>query len=117
MVETKDCGLRIGDKVRVIVDRPIGTAHPKHPDIIYPINYGYVEGIIAPDGEEQDCYILGEKEKLSFFDGVIIAMIHRYDDVEEKWVVAKEGSHFNRQEIFEATHFQEQFYHIDIRCE
>jgi inorganic pyrophosphatase len=50
MVETKDCGLRIGDKVRVIVDRPIGTAHPKHPDIIYPINYGYVEGIIAPDG-------------------------------------------------------------------
>ena len=105
MVETKDCGLRIGDKVRVIVDRPIGTAHPKHPDIIYPINYGYVEGIIAPDGEEQDCYILGEKEKLSFFDGVIIAMIHRYDDVEEKWVVAKEGSHFNRQEICEATHF------------
>jgi inorganic pyrophosphatase len=48
---------------------------------------------------------------------VIIAMIHRYDDVEEKWVVAKEGSHFNRQEICEATHFQEQFYHIDIRCE
>lgn len=25
----------------------------------YPINYGYIEGITAPDGEEQDVYILG----------------------------------------------------------
>ena len=25
----------------------------------YPINYGYIEGVMAPDGEEQDAYILG----------------------------------------------------------
>lgn len=41
------------------VDRPMGSYHPKHKDIYYPINYGYIEGMIAPDGEEQDAYLLG----------------------------------------------------------
>ena len=49
----------IGSKVNVIIDRPLGTYHPKHRDIFYTVNYGYVEGIIAPDGEEQDAYVLG----------------------------------------------------------
>ena len=41
----------IGKTVKVIIDRPLGTYHPKHKDLFYPINYGYIEGIIAPDGE------------------------------------------------------------------
>lgn len=49
----------IGDIVTVIVDRPLGSRHPEHRDMFYPVNYGYIEGIIAPDGEEQDAYILG----------------------------------------------------------
>ena len=44
----------LGKIVKVTVDRPMGTYHPKHKDIYYPINYGYIEGIMAPDGEEQD---------------------------------------------------------------
>ncbi len=48
----------IGSIVKVTVDRPIGSRHPIHKDLIYPVNYGYIEGIIAPDGEEQDAYIL-----------------------------------------------------------
>ena len=43
----------IGEVVKVIVDRPLGSYHPNHKDIYYPVNYGYDEGIIAPDGEEQ----------------------------------------------------------------
>ena len=49
----------IGEKVKVIIDRPLGTYHPKHKDIFYTVNYGYVEGVIASDGEEQDAYVLG----------------------------------------------------------
>lgn len=45
--------------VKVTVDRPLGSYHPKHKDLYYPVNYGYIEGIITPDGEEQDAYILG----------------------------------------------------------
>ena len=115
MIETKDSGIKIGDTIIVTIDRPIGSRHPKHKEIIYPINYGYIEGVIAPDGEEQDVYILGETEKLEEFEGVLIAIIHRYDDVEEKWVAAAKGRHYTKQEIEKLTHFQEQFYHIDIR--
>ena len=39
----------IGKKVTVVVDRPMGSYHPDHKDIYYPINYGYIEGIMAPD--------------------------------------------------------------------
>lgn len=35
--------------MRVVVDRPLGSYHPKHKDIYYPINYGFVEGIMAPE--------------------------------------------------------------------
>jgi len=41
----------IGTVVKVIVDRPLGSYHPEHKDLYYPINYGYVEGYIASDGE------------------------------------------------------------------
>ena len=49
----------IGDIVKVIDDRPLGSTHPQYKETYYPINYGFVEGIMATDGEEQDAYILG----------------------------------------------------------
>ena len=108
-------GPKIGDLISIKMDRPMGAVHPKHPDIIYPINYGYVPGLIAPDGEEQDAYVLGVDKPLREFTGRLIAIIHRFDDVEEKWVLAPEGMSFTMAEIQAATHFQEQFYHIEIR--
>lgn len=105
----------LGDPVTIKIDRPIGTEHPKHPDLVYPINYGYVPGLIAPDGEEQDAYVLGVKEPLTEFTGRLIAVIHRFDDVEEKWVLAPEGMTFTKEEIEEQTRFQEQYYQIEIR--
>lgn len=38
----------------------------------YPINYGYIKGIIAHDGEEQDVYILGVDKPLKEFTGRVI---------------------------------------------
>ena len=105
----------IGKRVTVKIDRPMGSYHPKHKDIFYPINYGYIEGIIAPDGEEQDAYILGVDEPVEEFAGVIIAIVHRYDDVEEKWVVAPEDMSFSVEEIEKQVHFQEQFFKSEIR--
>jgi len=46
---------------------------------------------MVPDGEEQDAYILGVEEPLNEFTGKIIAIIHRNDDIEEKWVGAPVG--------------------------
>ena len=52
----------LGKLVKITVDRPLGSYHPKYTDLYYPVNYGYVEGILAPDGEEQDAYNLGINE-------------------------------------------------------
>lgn len=105
----------IGDIVKVKVDRPLGSYHPKHKDIYYPINYGYIEGIIAPDGEEQDAYILGVDVPVKEFTGKIIAIIHRFDDVEEKWVVAPKNVTFTKEEIVKLVEFQEKYFKSEIR--
>ena len=104
----------IGKKVKVIIDRPLGTYHPKHKDIFYSVNYGYIEGIIAPDGEEQDAYVLGVNEPISEFTGKIIAIIKRLDDVEEKWVVAPENMTFTKEEIMKQVEFQEKYFNTQI---
>ena len=107
----------LGSKVKVIVDRPLGTFHPKHKDVYYSVNYGFVPGVWAPDGEEQDAYILGINQPLESFVGKVIAIIHRFDDVEEKWVVAPEGTCFTKEEIIRQTAFQERFFRTEVRME
>ena len=104
----------IGDIVTVTVDRPLGSLHPRHKDIYYPINYGYIAGIPAPDGEDQDAYILGVDHAVTSFTGKIIAVIRRYDDVEEKWVVCPENMSFSKEEIMEQVDFQEQYFKTEL---
>ena len=104
----------LGKIVKVTVDRPLGSRHPSYDDIIYPINYGYVEGIIAPDGEEQDVYVLGIDKPVNEYAGKIIAVVHRLDDVENKWVVAPEGAQYTKEEIIKQIEFQEKFFKYEI---
>ena len=105
----------IGAIVTVTVDRPLGSYHPEHREMYYPVNYGYIKGITAPDGEEQDAYILGVDKPVSEFTGKVIAVVHRYNDVEEKWVVAPEGKVFSAEEIKEQIAFQEQYFQCEVR--
>ena len=104
----------LGKIVKVTVDRPMGTYHPKHKDIYYTINYGYIEGIMASDGEEQDAYILGVDVPVKEFVGKIIAIIHRYDDVEEKWVVVPRNMSYTKEEIKKQVEFQEKYFKSKI---
>lgn len=104
----------LGKIVTVTIDRPLGSFHPEHRDMYYPINYGYIAGIIAPDGEEQDAYILGVDKPVQEFTGRMIAIIRRSDDVEEKWVVAPDGVTFTKEEIVEAVRFQERYFQSEV---
>lgn len=101
----------MGKLVHVVVDRPIGY---RHGDIVYPINYGYIPGSLAGDGEEQDAYILGVNEPVDEFDGQVIAVIRRKNDCEDKLVVAPAGMVFHQGQIAEAVHFQEQYFDTRI---
>ena len=104
----------MGSIVTVTVDRPLGSYHPIHKNIYYSVNYGYIKGTLAADGEEEDAYILGVNEPVVEFTGKIIAVINREDDIEHKWVVAPEGITFTEKEIEKLTHFQEQFFKSKI---
>lgn len=104
----------LGKKVRIEMDRPIGSPHPKHPDIIYPINYGYIPGVFGGDGEELDVYLLGIDKPVKEYTANIIAIVHRHNDVEDKLVAAPEGMVFSKEEIEISVHFQEQFYDSEI---
>lgn len=100
----------IGSTVECTIDRPLGSFHPRHKDLYYPINYGYVKHVLAGDGAEQDVYILGEDTPLSTFTGKVIAVYHRYNDVEDKWIVAAAGRNFSDEEILRQIDFQEKFF-------
>lgn len=102
-------------KVKVTVDRPVGYLDSFNNR--YPVNYGYIEGMIGGDGEEQDAYILNvPAKKLDVFIGIVTAVIHRNDDIETKWIVIPEGSTISVDEITTQTYFIEQHFdsHIEL---
>jgi inorganic pyrophosphatase len=92
------------------IDRPLGSSHPDYPDLVYKINYGFVDGIMGGDGQEQDAYILGANEPLESFEGKVIAIYHRTHDVEDKWIVSLDDKIYSDEEILQAIQFQEQYY-------
>ena len=106
----------LGKTVTIGIDRPIGYAHKK--DIVYPINYGYIPGVLGGDGEELDVYLLGVNEPVERFEARIIAIVHRENDVEDKLVAAPVDMDFTRAEITQMVHFQEKYYdsHIELLC-
>ena len=97
----------LGKSVCVMVDRPIGHCHN---GTVYPVNYGYIPGMIAGDGEEQDVYILGVNEPLSSFSGQVIGAIRRINDTEDKLIAAPSGTVLHQAQIEEAVRFQEQYF-------
>ena len=111
-MESKDY---LGKKIKVIMDRPFGTKHPKH-GFIYPVNYGYVPNTVSGDGEELDAYVLGVFEPLQEYEGECIAILRRTNDNDDKLVVVPEGKNYSDDAINALTEFQEQYFeHIIIR--
>ena len=101
----------LGQPLHLEIDRPIGHLHK---GMVYPINYGYVPGMLAGDGEAQDAYVLGVDAPLSSFDGWVIGAVCRKNDVEDKLVVAPEGVEFHQGQIAQAVQFQEQYFDTSI---
>ncbi len=95
--------------VCVKIDRPMGSRHPTH-GFIYPVNYGYVPHTPAPDGDDLDAYVLGVFEPIEELTGRCIAVVHRFNDDDDKLIVVPEGRHYSEEQIRALVEFQEQFF-------
>jgi inorganic pyrophosphatase len=67
----------------ITIDRPRGSHHPDHPAIIYPIDYGYVNGTLGTDGNELDVFIGSASTRLV---GTMITIDYRKGDTEFKLI-------------------------------
>lgn len=111
--EYTDARTFIGKTVRVSVDRPLGSRHPEA-GFDYPVNYGFLPGVPAPDGESLDAYILGVAKPITTFTGTCIAVIRRTEDDDDKLVIAPPGIDFSDELILEMTGFQERFFRSSV---
>ena len=41
----------------IVIDRPKGSPHPRYPKVIYPLDYGYLEGTMSADGDGIDVWL------------------------------------------------------------
>jgi inorganic pyrophosphatase len=103
----------LGKTVEVTMDRPLGTAHPKH-GFMYEANYGYIAGEQAPDGEDLDAYYLCVDTPLNHATGTCIGIAHRANDDDDKLIVVPAGMQMTDEEILAAIHFQEQWFETSI---
>ncbi len=98
--------------VDIVIDRPLGSVHPKYPELVYPLNYGYIPDVIGGDGEELDVYLMGVDTPVDKYTARVIAIVHRHN--EDKLVAVPVGMRFSEQEIKEAVGFQERFFDSEI---
>jgi inorganic pyrophosphatase len=103
----------LGKEVEVTIDRPLNSAHPKH-GYIYEVNYGFIAGVTATDGEDLDAYVLGIKKPLNKFIGQVIAIAHRENDDDDKLIVVPKDFEISDEEIMKQVNFQEQWFKTKI---
>lgn len=63
----------------VVVDRPRGTTHPRFPDLIYPLDYGYLQDTISTDQSGIDFWVGDNEDKI--LDALICTI-----DLKKKWI-------------------------------
>ena len=66
-----------------VIDRALSEAHPRYPDIIYPIDYGYIRGTLSSDNEEVDIFVGSGNNGLV---GCILTTDFRRRDQEVKFI-------------------------------
>lgn len=70
---------------RIVIDRPRGSHHPRFPQIVYEIDYGYLDGTTSTDGEGVDVWIGSDPARM--LDAVICTVDMDKRDAEMKLMV------------------------------
>jgi inorganic pyrophosphatase len=54
---------RLVAESRIVLDRPRDTPHPRYPEFIYPLDYGYLDGTMAADGDGLDVWLGSQPDR------------------------------------------------------
>ena len=54
---------RLIENSELVIDRPKGSAHPKYPDMIYRVDYGYLKNTASMDGDGIDVWVGSGRKK------------------------------------------------------
>lgn len=95
---------KLAEQSQIVIDRPKGTAHPKFPDFIYEVDYGYLENTSSMDGAGIDVWV-GTKENKSI-DSVMCIIDLMKKDSEIKILI---GCTEEEKEIIYKTHNETQY--------
>lgn len=74
------------ERSRIVIDRPRGSHHPRFPEIVYTLDYGYLDGTSSNDGEGVDVWLGSESER--GLDAVICTVDLDRGDAEMKLMVS-----------------------------
>ena len=87
----------------IIIDRPKGTSHPKYPDFIYRVDYGYLKNTTSMDGAGIDVWVGSGEKKL---DAIMRIVDLKKKDSEIKILI---GCTEEEKKIVYETHNETQF--------
>ena len=62
----------------ITIDRPKGSHHPRYPEIVYPLNYGYLDGTVSGDGAGIDIWV-GASDGRQLSAVVLTADLYKQD--------------------------------------
>lgn len=96
---------KIGQNIKVIVDKPIGYKDEKE-GILYTLNYGYVENLKTKKGEKIEAYILDEKEPLETYEGKVQGILSNLKENRSVFLVSN-NEDITGVEIRKAIAFKE----------
>ena len=88
---------RLVEESEIVLDRPKGSAHPRYPDLIYKVGYGYLKNTTSPDGGGIDVW-LGSGERKAVALVCTVDLVKR--DSEIKILIG-----CNEEEIAYVDHF------------
>lgn len=86
---------------RLVIDRLLGSAHPRYPQKIYPLDYGYLEGTVSGDGDGIDVWRGSRPEQR--VNGLLLTVDADKRDAEIKLLLG-----CTLEEMQQAVHFSAQ---------
>ena len=85
------------NNTEIVIDRPKGTAHPKYPDFIYKVDYGYLKNTTSMDGAGIDIWVGSEESQQAVAIMCVVDLLKKDSEIkiligcseEEKDIVYK----------------------------